>query len=72
MQSGKEVGRPGENNPANWELMNCSQQARQPWGPAGFRSEENTGFMEEVEPIIEVNMKKIHTREFGPLGHSDL
>ena len=38
------------------------------WGrPAGFYSEENIGFVEEVDTIIEAKMEKIHPRGRGPL-----
>lgn len=38
------------------------------WGhPAGFYSEENVGFVEEVDTIIEAKMEKIHPRGLGPL-----
>lgn len=35
--------------------------------PAGFCSEENIGFVEEVDTIIEAKMEKIHPRGRGPL-----
>lgn len=59
MQLGKEVERPGESNPVAWELTDCGQQARQPWGP---------GFVGAVDPIFEAHVEKIHQENWEPLG----